>query len=234
MSSDAETPLGSHGTYRAKLVRRQESARILNPRSSLAIRGEFNSGKRAMNFRRVFYSGLSMRSLLALLESDDSVISYQEAPPELRWSDGRRFRMCRPVASARLRDRRLICILMERRRGRLSSDEVLTVREVACGHGYDDLEVWSEADIYTGGQVPNAMLLGNVGLFEFEPAHLHTVRTALERSGGRSTIRDLRISSRLGTNAFRTIVKLIALGEIVPLRPNAILDDFAIVQIPKR
>ncbi|WP_188577940.1 hypothetical protein [Azorhizobium oxalatiphilum] len=173
---------------------------------------------------------------MALLEEDDNVVAYQEAPASFRWSDGRKIRTCYPTAAARLTDGRLICLLLNRsQRSFPECDPAYahSVRQAAAKAGYDAVEIWTETEIKAGNRLANALLVGHARCVDADQMHLHAVRTAIDRLGGKASIRDLRISCGLGNQAFRAIIKLIAMRELKPINANDILDDFAVVQIPR-
>jgi hypothetical protein len=225
------------GRYRARFVGRPEPSRRLVTGHSDAFTGEFPSGKSAMGFRMVAYEGILVREFMALLEDDGNVVSYREAPPPFAWDDGGEGGECRCDVAVTLADGRRIAVLVHHaryvRKANLKAI-VPHLRDGAMAAGYDGFELWTEREIHAGHGLANALLIASERTFVDDEAALHTMLNAVDRLGGRATVRELRIESNLGAAAFRAIVKLIATGALVQVDRRAILDDHALVEIPRR
>lgn len=225
------------GNHRPRHVGRPEPSRPLATGRRDCFTGEFPSGKPAMDYRMVAYEGLLVREFMALLEADGNVPSYREAPEEFRWFDGLRRRGCRCHVAVSLADGRAVAVLVHHadyvdKKGLRSL--LPFIADGAAEAGYDDLELWTECEIHAGNALANAFLVASENSFVVDEEPLHMMRATVDRLGGRARVRDLRLSSGLGERAFRAVVKLVALGDLVPVDPAAILDDFAFVKVPRR
>jgi len=223
--------------YRARFVGRPEPSRRLVTGRSDCFTGEFPSGKPAMGFRMVAYEGILVREFMALLEDDANVVSYREAPPPFAWDDGDEGGECRCHVAVTLADGGRIAVLVHHARHVRKADLAAIVpylTDGAIAAGYDGFELWTEHEIHAGHGLANALLIASERTFVVDETALHTMRNAVDRLGGHATVRELRIESSLGAAAFRAVVKLIAMGELVQVDRRAILDDHALVEIPRR
>jgi hypothetical protein len=226
------------GRYRARFVGRPEPSRPLATGRRDCFTGEFPSGKPAMGLRMVAYEGILVREFMALLEDDSNVVSYREAPPPFAWDDGNEGGECRCHVAVTLAEGRRIAVLVHHakyvRKANLPAI-VPYLTDGAIAAGYDGFELWTEREIHAGNGLANALLVASErGTFVVDETVLHTMRNAVDRLGGHATVRELRIESNLGAAAFRAVVKLIAAGELVQVDRRAILDDHALVEIPRR
>lgn len=198
--------------------------------------GIFPSSKPAMGYRMVAYEGLLARHFMAICDADPDVVSYQEEPPPFEWTDGWRSRRYFPDVAVTLADGRVICVevkpsvIIEKAEPR---ERYLHIAAAAEANGYSQFEVWTEEDIYAGVDLHNALLLASEITFVADEAALHQVKSAIDALGGSATIRALRQAANLGSQAFRTIVRLIAQGVLAAADPTQLIDDRMIVQIPQ-
>jgi hypothetical protein len=225
------------GRYRARFVGRPEPSRPLVTGHSDRFTGEFPSGKPAMGFRMVAYEGILVREFMALLEDDGNVVSYREAPPPFAWDDGDEGGECRCHVAVTLADGRRIAVLVHHAKYVRKADLAAIVpylTDGAIAAGYHGFELWTDREIHAGNGLANALLIASERTFVVDAEALHTMRAAADRLGGHADVRALRIASNLGAAAFRAVVKLIAMGELVQVDRRAILDDHALVEIPRR
>ncbi|MBY0296765.1 hypothetical protein [Methylobacterium isbiliense] len=197
------------------------------------ITGEYPSGKQSMNYRQVAYEGRLARDFIVLIDNDPRVISYREEPPPFPWFDGDKWRSYTPDFDCLLDDGKRQCheIKPWKLRQRLHPRFKEGVGLGALEAGYDSFEIWTEREIDPLA-VANAALISSERGFSVADDELHTIRLAVDRANGPTSVADLRQRSGIGLRSFRAVVSLIARGELVQLDPKAPLDDRAIVGIP--
>jgi hypothetical protein len=191
--------------------------------------GYFPSTK---NGKLIVYESLLERDFIALLEDDRDILSYDEQPPTLIWSDG--IDTYETTFDFRYEDIDHQWTLVEVK----PLENVLKhnliehyayARAYALRAGYHAFELWTDREIRAMPRLANA----DMKIFQDTPywddTHLIAVQYAMRKVGGRATIRELRAASNLKEAAYRVIVKLVAQGDFVPERPDCLLDDNAVL-----
>ena len=223
-----DTPFGD---VRSRHVGKPTGTRkVVTGRRDL-ITGEYPSGKPAMGYRMVAYEGLLSRDFIVLVENDPRVVSYQEEPDAFPWFDGECWHSYTPDFAVTLDDGRRICVEIKpfRRLAKLPRGFRRGVEAGAMDQGYDAFEIWTDREI-GGLALANASLVASERTFIVDEAELHRMRVTVDALGGRSTIRDLRIRSGLGTRAFRAAIALVARRELVAEDHMRPLDDNAVLR----
>jgi hypothetical protein len=190
-----------------------------------------------MNYRMVRYDGVLSCDFIICLEDDPSVVSYWEKPGEFRWTDGLRWKRYTPDYAVVLNDNRRIGVEVRPIKSVVKSrflEKLPFIRRAALANGYDDFELWTEQEIRVQPRLANAALIASSRSFLADEAALHRMRLVIRESGGRGGVRHLRQASGLGNQAFRTIVRLIGLGDLRMVDASIPLDDHAAVEIPSR
>ena len=221
--------------YTGRFVAGPMHKRKIQNRAVDWISGEYPSAKAAMNYRMVRYDGMLSREFIIALEDDRHVLSYWEKPAAFRWTDGLRWKGYTPDYAVDLADgRRMAVEVMPLDRvaktGFLKRSPF--IRRAAIRSGYFDFELWTEAEIVQQPLHANAGLIASERSFVIDDAHVHRMRIAVREMGGRARVADLRRKSGIGSQSFRTVVRLVAIGDLSIADPFVPLDDDAVVAIP--
>jgi hypothetical protein len=199
------------------------------------IAGEYPSAKPAMNFRMVRYDGMLSREFIIALENDRRVLSYWEKPKVFRWTNGLRWKDYTPDYAVDLADGRKIAVevmplIQVAKTGFLNRSPF--IRRAAIEAGYADFELWTEREFVRQPSHANADLLASERSFVVDDAHVHRMRLVAREMGGRARVGDLRRKSGVGPQSFRTVIRLVAIGDLRIANSFAPLDDDAVVEIP--
>lgn len=226
-----------YSTDFARFAGRPEPSRNIITGRRDCFTGEFTSSKEAMNFRRVAYEGLLARDVMAIIDRDPNVVSYREEAPPFRWNDGENFRTYWPDIAVNLIDGRKICIEAKPKKKirKYNLDRIFPmIGAGALEAGYDDFEVWHEGKVYPGARLANAKLVASEAINPVENLEAqHEVLATLLRMGGRARVDRLRRSTGLGSQGYRTIIKLIAKGQLRWAQTHKEIDDSTEVYIPQ-
>ncbi len=221
-------------SYSARHVARpQPTRRIITGRKD-CITGHFPSRKAAMGYRMVAYEGLLARDFMALIEMDDTVVSYQEEPPPFKWTDGWKIYRYHPDVALTMLDRRMICVevkpLSKLLKHRIYAHRS-AVEEAAFEAGYDEFQIWTEREIRTGCRLANAYLVTSGQSFSPASEDALAIRQALFDLGGSARIADVRRHANLDDQAYRAIIGLICAGQIRPKSMDVPIDDHCLIEL---
>jgi hypothetical protein len=220
----------------ARVVGRPNPSRKIVTGRRDCFTGEFTSSKEAMGCRRVAYEGILAGDVMMIFDRDPNVVSYREEAPPFRWSDGDNYHLYWPDVEVNLVDGRKICVEAKPKRKiqKYNLDQIFPMIEVgALEAGYDAFEIWSEDKVYRGARLANARLVASEAINPVESFEAqHEVLSTLLRLGGRARIGNLRRSTTLGVQGYRTIIKLIAKGQLRWAQTHKEIDDLTEVYIP--
>lgn len=210
-------------TLRARFVGRSIATRSIVTGRKCTFTGLFPSAKTR---RQIAYESLDERNLICLMENDPDVDGYDEQPPALPWSDGEQAHLYHPDLLVRRSGKR---ILAEAKPASVVEEHNLLpvygmIRAFAKAAGFDDLELWTDRNM-AALDIANAELLAGERSAYCNEEALFVMRETVRRAGGAGRIRDLRASSGLGHQAFRAVVRLLAMGELESADPRAPIDD---------
>lgn len=221
--------------YTGRFVAGPTHKRTVQNRAVDWIAGEYPSAKAAMNYRMVRYDGMLSRDFIITMENDPRVLSYWEKPAKFRWSNGLRWRDYTPDYAVNLVDARKIAVevMPLKRVAKIGFlNRAPFIRRAAVGAGYFDFELWTETEIERQPLLANADLVASERSFVIDEALVHRMRLVVRELGGRARVADLRRRSGIGTQSFRTVVRLVAIGDLRIVNPFLPLDDNAVVEIP--
>jgi hypothetical protein len=217
---------------RAKHMGRSVSTRKVVTYRSGHFTGYVPSGK---NSRMIKYESILERDYIQLVECDRDVLEYSEQPEKLNWSDGVDshdttfdFEVFRRGGQKYLVEVKPLSKVIKYG----LADLYGYARVAAIKKGYDDLELWTDRELKAMPRLGNAeLLVGGNTTFEDLTTTL-AIRSAisdLRSVVDRATIRDIRAASRLGASAYWGVIRMIALGQLIPECALSPLDDNAVL-----
>ncbi len=219
-------------------VGRPQPTRPILKRARDCITGLYPSSKPAMSYRMSAYEGALAGDYVKVIDADTSVVQYREEPHGFRWYDPRAQRMARytPDYLVHYSDGRIECVEVRPigLLAELSDPRVINERRLAAREaGYSDYRVVTEHDI-NRVRLTNAKILAHTRRFTHGSERFYAaMRTTVARLGGKGTILELRRASGLGPHSWRSVIGLIARGELVPISEERPLDDLMRVYDPK-
>jgi len=225
---------------RARMMGRSVASRRVVTYRKPNFTGYFPSGK---NRRQIQYESLLERDYILLLEADPHVISYREQPPPINWTDGVchftttfDFEVSLSKPGDPLNLKYLVEIKPAAKVRKYRLDELYGhARAAAISQGYLTLELWTEREIRALPRLTNAELIGTAITNYFDPSHELAANTALRQlltDTDRFTIRQFRRAFNAEQQGYRTAVRMIARGQLVPIDATAPLDDSAVLTVP--
>jgi hypothetical protein len=217
---------------RARHIGRSVATRKVVTYRSGHFTGYVPSGK---NQRIIQYESILERDYIQLVEIDKDVLGYSEQPEKLSWSDGVDhydttfdFEVYRRGGQKYLVEVKPLSKVIKYDLGELYG----YARAAAIRKGYDNLELWTDRELKAMPRLGNAELLVS-GNTTFEDTTttlaLRSAISDLRRTVDRATIRDIRAASRLGSVAYWGVIRMVALGQLIPERANSPLDDRAVL-----
>jgi hypothetical protein len=215
--------------HRARMMGRSTASREVVTNRRVNFTGYVPSDK---NRRQIQYESLLERDYIQLIEADFGIESYQEQPEPLTWTDGERTYSTTFDFSLLRKDGRKILVEVKPLSKVIKHDLAELygfARSAAKKSGYAEFELWTDREIRAMPRLCNAELVVSETTNYDDQAHLLAMRSAFREHGGPMTIRELRVASNLGPFSYRTVIRLIAKGELRSVDPCAVLDDKAIL-----
>lgn len=217
---------------RVRHMGRSVSSRKVVTYRSGHFTGYVPSGK---NRRMIQYESILERDYIQLAECDNDVLGYSEQPVKLNWSDGVDFydttfdfEVFRRGGQKYLVEVKPLSKVIKYNLGELYG----YARAAAIKKGYDDMELWTDRELKSMPRLGNAELLVSGNTTFEDPTTTLAMRSAisdLRRVVDRATIRDIRSASGLGASAYWGVIRMVALGQLIPEYARSPLDDSAVL-----
>lgn len=187
------------------------------------------------NRRIIQYESILERDYIQLVECDHDVLSFKEQPERLSWSDGVDFydttfdfEVFRRGGQKYLVEVKPLSKVIKYGLSELYG----YARAAAIKQGYDDLELWTDRELKSMPRLGNAELLVSGNTTFEDPTTTLAMRSAisdLRRIADRATIRDIRSASGVGASAYWGVIRMVALGQLIPECARSPLDDSAVL-----
>lgn len=203
--------------------------------SKRTFHGYVPSAKPGNKYRLVGYESILERDFIQLVEDDKAVVRYDEQPGLFKWRNGINTYKYHPDFALFLDSGRRICVEIKpysKMRDPLLVEAYEMIGEQIVSSGrFEAFQIWTDREIRDPVRLLNAEIRNSERRPYVDFDSDLAAQQALRDCGGRASVRRLRELSGLGAGAFRTIVRLIALGRISCVDATCLIEDGTIVEI---